>query len=535
MSTGKIQHSGRRWWTVTALLAVGCLGVSAWLVPTAAERWDDLAWEELFGGASELSLPEPSVIPAHVRRYDAEAPLPQPEAVRQALAAARPIGLHGTWGGQVVDVVTGQVLSADSADTAFIPASNLKVLTAFALLSHHQASDRFETAAYAVPAAESAESAAEVPTVVLRAGGDTLLSPGEGDPGAVLGHAGLRDLAEQAVKDLVEQGVSGAVPVALDESIFPGEPINPSWAPEDVAAGYVTGIHPIALWDHHTQRPAAGEEHEHRSQNAAAEAHAAFIDALNAAGQTAGISFEKAAGSPQLPEEDGQRASRKIGQVESATVLEQAHYMLENSDNVLAEVLGRMAAVAAGEEGTLAGARTTITHTLSRAGVSRDGLHLADLCGLSMQNRVTPQTLVQTLQASLGGISSRAAEAGAAEGSPGTESAAGGEADGGSSHAASHGAGMIRSLGDPALLASALPVAGGSGTLIERFEDPEESAAVGFARAKTGTLLSVSSLTGITQTSQGRLLAYAFVLNDVEDTAAARDALDRAVAALSTL
>lgn len=80
-----------------------------------------------------------------------------------------------------------------------------------------------------------------------------------------------------------------------------------------------------------------------------------------------------------------------------------------------------------------------------------------------------------------------------------------------------------------------MPVAGGSGTLAERFDDGPEAAARGLARAKTGTLNSVVSLSGHVTTREGRLLTFSVVLNEVTDPAAARDAADRAVAALAGL
>ena len=83
--------------------------------------------------------------------------------------------------------------------------------------------------------------------------------------------------------------------------------------------------------------------------------------------------------------------------------------------------------------------------------------------------------------------------------------------------------------------ARTLPLAGGSGTLSGRFDDAPEHPGRGVARAKTGTLNSVVSLSGHVTTDGGRLLSFAVVLNEVADPAAARDAVDRAVAALAEL
>ena len=77
-------------------------------------------------------------------------------------------------------------------------------------------------------------------------------------------------------------------------------------------------------------------------------------------------------------------------------------------------------------------------------------------------------------------------------------------------------------------------MAGGTGTLSERFDDPQEAAARGVSRAKTGTLLDVVALTGYVQREDGRVLVYSVVLNGVTgSTDEAKDHVDRTVAELA--
>ena len=73
-----------------------------------------------------------------------------------------------------------------------------------------------------------------------------------------------------------------------------------------------------------------------------------------------------------------------------------------------------------------------------------------------------------------------------------------------------------------------LPLAGGEGTLYERYPN---SPARGFVRAKTGTLTGTSALTGTAQGQSGRVYAFAFLVNDGEVTSA-RQAQDALAAAL---
>jgi D-alanyl-D-alanine carboxypeptidase/D-alanyl-D-alanine-endopeptidase (penicillin-binding protein 4) len=62
-------------------------------------------------------------------------------------------------------------------------------------------------------------------------------------------------------------------------------------------------------------------------------------------------------------------------------------------------------------------------------------------------------------------------------------------------------------------LIDGLPVAGRTGTLVNRFASPPASCARGDVAAKTGSLTGVSTLAGITQGKDGQWRSFAIMVN----------------------
>jgi D-alanyl-D-alanine carboxypeptidase/D-alanyl-D-alanine-endopeptidase (penicillin-binding protein 4) len=78
-----------------------------------------------------------------------------------------------------------------------------------------------------------------------------------------------------------------------------------------------------------------------------------------------------------------------------------------------------------------------------------------------------------------------------------------------------------------------LPVAGWSGTLVDRYLAGRDRSGAGVVRAKTGTLTGVSALAGLVHDADGRLLVFAFDADRVRSTDAADAALDGLAAGLA--
>ena len=78
-----------------------------------------------------------------------------------------------------------------------------------------------------------------------------------------------------------------------------------------------------------------------------------------------------------------------------------------------------------------------------------------------------------------------------------------------------------------------LPVAGGSGTLSNRFYEADvKKSAAGWLRAKTGSLTKTNSLAGIVTDASGRVLTFAFISNNAGNEG--RTAIDALAATLRT-
>ena len=367
-------------------------------------------------------------------------------------------------------------LYAANADTARVPASTFKVLTLFALNHYANLQARLRT-----------RVTRDAAGLYLMAGGDTLLGAGASNPKQIVGRAGLGTLAELTVKALLQgEKPAAALPVYLDGTFFSGPGVNPGWDAADVASGQITPIHPIAL-ESHTVPGKSTASNPVRPDDAAVAAQQAFVDALNTAGKESGLSFTLAERRTAPAE------AIEIAAVESATLLEQAQHMMLKSDNALAEVLGRCAAIAAGKEGSGEAAQQTVRQALVDAGVNVENLVQADVCGMSLTDRVTARTLVQVTA-------------------------------------------LINADEHAEQLMSTFPVAGVSGTLTDRFGAANAVHARTFVQAKTGTLYTVSSLCGVATRPNGTRLIFAIILNNLggaDALPAAKERVDAAAAAIA--
>lgn len=405
-------------------------------------------------------LDPPPQVPLVLAAPPTAAPAPDPARldalVEPVLADPR---VSAGVGAVVVDVATGEVLHDVAAATPRTPASTVKLLTATAALTSLGPQTRLATRVLAGRdlATDAVAAGVATGTVHLVGGGDVLLVAGQGDPDAVAGRAGIADLAQEAAAALAERGVA-RVRVALDDTLFTGPRVAAGWGPVDLGGGFVAPVSALAVERGVLPGRTARDTDPGRT------AALAFAEALAERGIAVEGEVVRAAAPPDAAE---------LAVVESATVAELVAHLLEESDNDVAEALGRLVAIAAGEPADFTGATRAVPAAVERQGVDVSGVRMADASGLSEASAVPPLVLGR----------------------------------------------LLALTADPARpdlrpVATGMPVAGLEGTLAGRFAGPSSPAA-GVVRAKTGTLVTVVALAGLVLDADDRLLAFAVVADAV--------------------
>jgi len=404
----------------------------------------------------------------------------EPDAARlkaaiDPLVSAKALG--STVSVSVVDVASGQTLYDRQADVPATPASTTKLLTAATVLASRGPGYRLSTTAVAGSAPGE---------VVLVGGGDPTLSVNA--KGLYPGAARLDQLAAQ-----VKQALGGTRPtrVLVDTSLFSGPQTGLGWSPGDVSPdGQVAKVQSLMTNGGRVKPVHNAHGGDPRFADPAISAGQAFAKLLGVSAAT--VQRGKAPAAPSSAG-TGITPGARLGQVQSPPLVQITDWMLEQSDNILAEVLARQVAIAAGRPATFDAETDAMIAKLRAMGLPGDEADLYDGSGLSRHNGISPLLLTQVLALAASGK-------------------------------------------QPAItgIFGGLPVAGWSGTLAKRFEKPQvNQAGRGVVRAKTGTLTGVSALAGLVHDRTGRLLVFAFVADRAGSTAAAEAALDDLAARLA--
>jgi D-alanyl-D-alanine carboxypeptidase/D-alanyl-D-alanine-endopeptidase (penicillin-binding protein 4) len=444
---------------------------------------------------------------------------------------ADPALARSSWGVIVESADSGQVLYRRNAARLFLPASNLKLLTAAAALARLGADFRWTTSVLARGPLEGGTLAGDL--LVVGRGDPTFAVDATGDSTDML--RALRPWADS----LAARGIRvirGRV--AGDGSAFLDPPLGRGWAWDDLAADYAAPVGALQF----NESVAWIEVQPGRTPGSAASlrlvpretpvrffgtvatapadssvaqltwSRAPFSDSVTVGGRlSAGHATVRLPVSVPDPtgyfeaaltetlEEGGipvfgagapaGAAAETLFTWQSPPLSQVLPLFLKPSQNQIGETLLRTLGLQAKGVGSADSGRAAVRDVLSGFGVASDAYVLADGSGLSRYNEVAPEAIAAVLLA------------------------------------------MYRRP-DFSVLLNALPVAGVDGTLATRLVS---TPAAGNAHAKTGSMTGVRALSGYVRTPAGETLVFVLLANNLTAPRRVGEAAqDRIVARLAT-
>jgi len=364
---------------------------------------------------------------------------------------------------------TGRIVYARNPSSALAPASNLKLLTAFAALERMGATTRYRTEAYAAGVAGGVVNG----DLWVVGSGDPLLATG--DFAATAGYqmqprpsTPLESLADHLVAAGVRQ-VQGRL--MGDEGRYDTQRYVPTWKSTYITDAESGPASALTVNGGFTQwKPVPVP-----APNPATNAVTVLSGLLRARGVAVG-----AVGEGAMPS-----ALRPVANVESSPLSDVVGVMLQQSDNLAAELILKELGKRFGAGGSTAAGLAVVHDTLEKAGLPVGEVTAYDASGLDRADRATCGVLVALLE---------------------------------------------RSGVGPGSLLQAMPLAARDGTLAKRFTT---SPAAGRLRAKTGSLEGVTALSGWSDAERNARLVFSLLANGLATEASGRALEDRLGTAVS--
>jgi len=355
----------------------------------------------------------------------------------------------------VVSDQDGRLLYARLPDTPLIPASTLKLVTAAVALVRMGPDAHLSTQVKATGTTPSGD----VDRLWLVGGGDPLLSTQ--DYAAVSGYLRqprLSTAMEGLADRVVAAGVRSVGAVVGDDSRYDRERFVASWKSQYIREFEITAMSALSV-NHGflTAGPPPAP-----APSPTIHAAAVLTSLLRARGVA--VNGEPAEGTTPA-------GASTVTSIDSAPLSAVVADILQNSDNLGAELLVKELGARFGGAGSTAAGLAVVRATLPAMRVSPEGMSTVDGSGLDRSDRL-PCRLLQEL---------------------------------------------LQSAGPQSPLVGGLPVAGRNGTLLRRFlATPAE----GRVRAKTGSLDHVAGLSGLATTLKGPTLDFSLLANELPNAAA---------------
>jgi serine-type D-Ala-D-Ala carboxypeptidase/endopeptidase (penicillin-binding protein 4) len=399
-----------------------------------------------FSAGSEEVDPTPTETPiATVTETPKPTPTPTETPIRTCSVAKEANSPSlGTLQAVVLNAETGEVLFDRNANKPAPTASVMKSLTAAAALMTVGPNFRAKTRVFSNP---------EAPSVIsLVGGGDVTLSKTKDGAQSVYRDAPKLSTLAAQVRDWAElNSVNQIDEIILDSTLFSGPDWESSWFRKDQKDGWISEVSAL-ITDGDRLKPATFTSQ--KSGKPVLSAGEAFKKALGDIAINAVL--------VQSPTPEG---FVEIASVKSQAMSRWITHILQSSENMEAEMIGRLVSKDLGFDGSFGSFTPAFKRALGTTGLDFTGLTVRDASGLSKLNMVPPKLMAELMIL------------------------------------------VNDEFADLGQIKRSLPVAGESSTLRNRFTD-DNSDAVGKIFAKTGFLTGIFTLNGIINAKDGTTLTF---------------------------